>query len=241
MSSSNSPDLLELSRQIETALWAVRSTMAQTLARAQAMDRLLYFLQQHPDIRQVRHQDYRLALNQTWEWLSRNIDEFRPTVKATTTNDLIKWINGHLYWRIHDIYHPTGRDDHHLSLDNIVMEDGQTYLDLLSENRWFVPSFSSLSHHIADLQRQQQQSVADQIEAWIAADPERLLQSCYPRTQPHCHCQELANRLLLKDPPDSLKAIAESLEVPYQTLVAHWKRKCLPLLQQQAQEFGYEP
>ena len=52
-------------------------------------------------------------------------------------------------------------------------------------------------------------------------------------------CQILSYRLIIKDPPDSFTQIAQDLDIPYQTLVSHWKRS-LPLLQAQAQIFGYE-
>jgi len=45
----------------------------------------------------------------------------------------------------------------------------------------------------------------------------------------------------LKEPPDKLKAIAKEFDIKYQTLVSFWKRKGLPLVQEIATQFGYQP
>ena len=37
-----------------------------------------------PGIKKVNHQDYLLALNQTWEWMSRNLDEFQASTDSLT-------------------------------------------------------------------------------------------------------------------------------------------------------------
>ena len=76
---------------------------------------------------------------------------------------------------------------------------------------------------------------------YIKTDPEGRLRNCHPHKYPQFNCHELAKRQLLKDPPDRWKDITEELQVPYSTGVAHWQRKCLPLLQTIAQELGYQP
>ena len=172
--------------------------------------------------------------------MSRSIDEFQSSTDSLT-QDLVKWINGYLYWRIYDIYNLNPNRIQPLSLDQTIFDDGITYLDLLSETGFIDLNLNLLNEHIQLLQQQEHQTIAAQMEAWIQADPQQQLQSCYPRSQNHCHCQILSARMIVKEPPDSLTEIAKDLDIPYQTLVAHWKRRCLPLLQTQAQAFGYEP
>jgi hypothetical protein len=99
---------------------------------------------------------------------------------------------------------------------------------------------NTLDAHIQVLQQQENREIATQIEAWIECDPDRQLETCYPRGRHQCHCQLLSSRVILKDPPDSFTQIALDLNVPYQTLVSHWKRSCLPILQAQAQKLGYK-
>jgi hypothetical protein len=237
MNSSNLPAQSEIDRQLQQQLEAVLAAPTQSAIRAKAMSCLLRTLQQLPGIRVVNHQDYLLALNQTWEWMSRHIDEFQSSTDSLA-NDLVKWINGYLYWRIHDLYRSPDRQQH-LSLDEEILNNGETYLDLLSTSGQLGFDLNTLDAHIQLLQQQERQGIAAQIEAWIALDPDRQLETCYPRDRQHCHCQLLSSRIIIKDPSDSFTQIARDLDIPYQTLVSHWKRSCLPILQAQARKFGY--
>jgi hypothetical protein len=239
MSSSNLPEQSAIEIQLRQQLAAVLAAPIQSATRAKAMSGLLLLVMHLSGIKKVNHQDYSLALNQTWEWMSRSIDEFQSST-GSIERDLVKWINGYLYWRIHDLYHSTSNLQQPLSLDEEIFNNGETYLDLLSEAGFIGLKLDTLNEQIQLLQQQEHQKIANQIEAWIQSDPSQQLQNCYPRNQNHCHCQILSDRMIVKDPPDSLTAIAKDLNIPYQTLVAHWKRRCLPLLQAQAQKFGYE-
>jgi hypothetical protein len=240
INSSSLPEPSAVDSRLQQQLAAVLAAPVQSAARAKAMSKLLQTVMRLPGIDRVAHQDYLLALNQTWEWMSRNIDKFRPST-ASLELDLVKWINGYLYWRIYDIYHSKSPSTEHLSLDEEVFDRGETYLDLLSESGFFKFDLDTLNEHIQLLQQQEDRKIATQIETWIQLDPQQQLQTCYPRDRQNCHCQVLSYRLLVKDPPDSFTQIAKDLDIPYQTLVAHWKRRCLPLLQQRAQNLGYEP
>jgi len=240
MNSSDLPPPCEVESQLRQKLAAVWAAPLQSAQRAKAMSRLLGVVQQLPGIGRVNHQDYLLALNQTWEWMSRNIDEFQASTDSLE-RDLVKWINGYLYWRIRDIYQSTTAKQQPMSLDEEVFDRGETYLDLLSEAGAIGVNLYTLDAQIAVLQQQADRKIATQIEAWIELDPERQLQNCHPRSRSDCHCQILSYRIAIKDPPDSFTQIATELDIPYQTLVSHWKRSCLPILQAQARNFGYEP
>ena len=78
-----------------------------------------------------------------------------------------------------------------MSLDEEVFENGETYLDLLSQSGFLPFKLNTLNEHIQLLQQQEQQKMASKIEGWIQSDPERKLESCYPRHQDCCHCQLL--------------------------------------------------
>jgi hypothetical protein len=248
MSSSNLPEPLDdVEIQLRQKLDAVLMAPLQSAQRAKAMSRLLGIIQHLPGIKLVAHHDYLLALNQTWEWVSRNIDEFQISTDSLE-QDLVKWVNGYLYWRIYDIYHPNGDRQEHLSLDISILGGSETYLDFLSDVGFVSVNLNTLNEYVDSLQREEDRSIASQIEVWIESDPEGLLKNCYPRdavksnvqNRNHCHCQILSYRIIVKDPPDSFTEIAKDLDIPYQTLVAHWKRKCLPILQAQTKIFGYE-
>jgi hypothetical protein len=240
MNSSSLSESSAQEHQLRQKLAAVLAAPPQSSQKAKAMSDLLRIVMQLPGIERVAHQDYLLALNQTWEWMSRNIDDFQPST-TSLSKDLVTWVNGYLYWRIRDIYTRKPDKKSPISLDETIFENGETYLDLLSDSGFGSLDLSSLDGHIRSIQQQENRTIATAIENWIESDPDRELQGCYLRDRQHCHCQEIGYRLVVKDPPDSLTEIAKDLNIPYQTLVAHWKRRCLPILQSRARQLGYEP
>jgi hypothetical protein len=239
MNSPTPPDPLSTEDRLQQRLADVLAAPPQSAARAKAMGQFLRLVMHLPGINRVNHQDYLLALNQTWEWMSRNIDEFKPSTNSLE-RDLSVWINGYLYWRIRDLYASASTKQPQVSLNEEIFE-GETYLDLLSESGFSNLTLGTLDDSIYLLQQQEYRKIATQIETWIQFDPDRKLQSCHPRGCDRCHCQILSYRLIIKDPPDSFTDIAKDLDIPYQTLVSHWKRSCLKILQAQAQNLGYEP
>ena len=190
-----------------------------------AMNQLLIFLQGLPEFRNYSRPgcpDYFLdALNQTWEWLSRNIRNFQPRTSSTLT-DLVKWIRGYLYWRLRDL---SSRDN---------------FLPLLDPDQ-LPGTYSGLDSYLEQQRRQSRQHLVIRLEKYVEQDPDRRLKNCYPRRHPKCNCQILAQRLLFKDPLDRLANIAREYQVKYQTLAWHWKQKAIPLLQSIAIQLGYNP
>lgn len=229
-----------------------------SLAWRKAMSRLLIVIQGFPEFSsysRLECPDYLLdALNQTWEWFSRNIKHFEPRSSSIRT-DLVRWIKGYLYWRVKDMDAPDPLLGKMLqfSLDEAIAnnQDGEqiTWLERLSEQGQLTgtPSnprvLSGLEAYIEQLQRQSEQHLVLKLALYIEQDPERQLQDCYPRRHRECNCQVLSQRLLFifKNPPDKLADIAREFQINYQTLVSHWKSKGLPLLQQIATELGYNP
>jgi hypothetical protein len=43
----------------------------------------------------------------------------------------------------------------------------------------------------------------------------------------------------LKDPPDKFKDIAQDLDMALGKVTSHWFDRCIPLLQEIAENFGY--
>jgi hypothetical protein len=218
----------------DSLLAAVLQAPPHSQIRARAFSNLIRYLQHLPGIKKVAHQDYALALNQTWEWLNREIDRFQCSRNSSSEQDLVRWINGYLKWRIRDLYFPQTTDPPTFSLDASRIDTDETYLNLLADNGFIGVKLCVLDQNIADLQKQETQEIAQQIEAWIMTDPDRELQKCHLKNHPQCHCQLLSQRLLMEDPPDKLTKIAQDLNIPYQTLVSHWKRNCLTLLRTKA-------
>ncbi len=216
-----------------------------------AMSRLLAFLQTMSEFRRYAQPNapgYWLdALNKTWEWTSRELRTFKPRTDSIR-RDLVRWINGYLYWRIRD---GASRDSYpNLSLDqSIGNEDGDefsSWLDRVTASGEIVGkgftslAFSGLDAHIEKLQAESIQKTGLNLECYIEQDPDRRLQKSHLRQIPECNSQMLAQRLLLKHPPDKLTDIAREFNANYQTLNSHWKLKTLPLLRGLAIELGHQ-
>ncbi|MBD2103985.1 hypothetical protein [Leptolyngbya sp. FACHB-261] len=244
----------ELLRQL---IAEVRRHSLGSPAWRRGMSRLLMLIQNFPEFRRYSRPDcpdYLLdALNRTWEWLSRNIQDFQPRTTSIRA-DLVKWIDGYLYWRVKDLASPGswGGISSPLSLDETIKESDSvektTWLERLSDQGQLISTLSShtqdgLELYIAQLQRQTEQHIATRLARYIEQDPDQKLQKSHPRKHPQCNCQLLSKRLLFifKNPPDSLADIAREFNVNYQTLVAHWKQKGLPLLREIVLELGYKP
>lgn len=89
--------------------------------------------------------------------------------------------------------------------------------------------------------QQEQLLVVEKLKRYIEQDPEENLRTCHPRGRPDCNCQVLSQKIILANPPNEIKKIAENLAIPYQTLLSHWSRKCLPILRKIALDLGYQP
>jgi hypothetical protein len=216
-----------------------------------AIGRLLIYLQGLPEFRryiQSNSPAYFLdALNKTWEWFSRELRTFKPRTDSLH-QDLIRWINGYLYWRIRDGASQNLSTE--LSLDRPIGTDESgaisSWLNRISSSGEILgkgftpPSFAGLDAYIETLQTASIQTVGLALETYIEQDPDRKLQNSHPRQNPECNSQMLAQRILLKHPPDKLTDIARDFNANYQTLNSHWKLKTLPLLRDLALEFGYQ-
>ena len=206
--------------------------------RQKALNRLLVNLQKLPELLRSKHPDYLDALNRTWEWFSHNICETFKPLKDSFQKSLTTWINGYLYWRIKDL--PSSQA--HLSLDTVIRGSNnlETYLDQLPESSNSL-TLKGLDAYLSKLDNQKLQTISLKLEHYIEQDPDGQLRACHLRNSPHCHCQFLAKKLLLKNPPERLASISRELKINDRTLRSHWKNKCLPLLQEITQRLGYSP
>jgi hypothetical protein len=238
MSDYQPAEFAECLSKSDRLLAAVLKAPPHSQLRARAFSNLVRYLQHLPSIKKVAHQDYSLALNQTWEWLNREIDKFQRSSNRSSEQDLVSWINGYLKWRIRDLYFPQTTNPPTVSLDASLTDADETYLDLLTDDGFIDVNLSSLDQYIVDIQQQATREIAQQIEDWIVIDPDQELQNCHVKSDPQCHCQLLSAKLLVQDPPDTLSKIARDLNIPYQTLVSHWKRNCLKLLKSKALNLG---
>ena len=210
--------------------------------RQKALNRLLMVIEKLPGLYKSSHQDYPQALNQTWEWVSRKISEFEPR-SPSVQQGLVTWINGYLKWRIRDLY---AKENQYsvISLEQPVSKDDgdqTTLLDQLPDLQFRPTSLSLLDTKIAQIQETERQRQGQTVKHYIEQDPKGRLTGCHPRQHPECHCQLLAMRLLLQEPPQKIADVARKCNISNQTLYWHWKRKCIPLLQDIGRQLGYQP
>lgn len=204
-----------------------------TPQRQKALNNLLIIVQQLPGIKKDSHQDYLEALNQTWAWFCRSIDKFQKSPNESLQQSLVKWINGYLKWRIKDLYLPDS--NHTISLDrSISSHEGTTVtkLDVLPDSQFQNVSLDLLDIKIAEIQKRDRLNWGKRIIQLIEEDESGVLRGCCTRINTECNCQLLAKRLLLKKPFHKIADIAREFNVSNQTLYSHWKKKCLPLLQE---------
>lgn len=208
--------------------------------RRKAMHQMLSYIQRLPGLAKCSHPDYPEVLSATLAMVSTQIQEFQPGYDSLSKS-LVGWINKKLRhkYRILELYRPNPLVT--LSLDHpIGYEEGPggTFTELISD-----PHPSTIWEIEAQIEQWQQQEknvrVGIKIWQYIEQDPEGRLRSCHPRQNPECNCQILSKRILLKNPPDKLPEFAREFNIPYQTLVSHWKSKGLSLLQTIARELGY--
>jgi hypothetical protein len=226
-------------------LVSVRQSPQGSLEWQRSLGRLLVLIQQLPEFNRYTRTNCPHhcldALNRTWEWFSREVHNFQPRPNSSIRTDLVKWVNGYLYWRLKDLAQIKERE---LSLDKPIYDadaaNPMSLLDLLSDEGSLkgasTPALDGLDIYLEKLEQESRQVLANKIEEYILQDPDERLRKCYPRKYPNCNAQLLGQRRCLQDQPDSLAEIAREFDVHYQTLVSHWKLKVVPLLQEVATE-----
>ncbi|MEM9925691.1 MAG: hypothetical protein AAF915_18410, partial [Cyanobacteria bacterium P01_D01_bin.50] len=170
----------------------------------------------------------------TWEWVCRSIEKFKVNPGDSLQNSLVKWINGYLKWRIKDLYVPDSKYST-ISLDSPLSNDEGnkvTQLDILPDCQSQNITLDLLDKKIEEIQKRDRHTWGERISRFIEQDESRVLRRSYPRVNPECDCQLLAIRLLLEIPSHKIADIAREFSVSNQTLYSHWKKKCLPLLQE---------
>ena len=230
-----------MDRQLKQLIEIVCQHQERSFQWRVAMHRLLLSLQQLPGIRKSNHPDYLQALNQTWEWVSKNIcREFVPR-SSSLERSLVNWINGYLYWRIRDLY--SAKTDEVVSLDAAIgnNESESSLIEKLSETNLKTPTLSGLDGYIENIQKQKLNKIALSLEDYIERDPEKKLSSCYPGDCLQCNCQSLAQKRYLQNYSTTFHDLASELNIPYRRLTNHWYGRCKPLLQKIALDLGYQP
>jgi hypothetical protein len=220
-----------MDEKLKQLIESVRKYPDGSREQRKAMQRLLIQLQQLPGLLKSSHPEYPDALNRTWEWVSQNICTSFEQRNSSIEDSLLNWINGYLKWRIKDLtYQKTSQ---YISLDVPVGNDEarKPLVDYLSHTGLNIPKLSGLDGYIESLQKEKTQRLGLTVERYIQQDPQKILQNCYPRTNPDCDCYLLSQKRFLKEPPDTFSEIAQQLNMRTEQVTNHWYGRCKPLLQ----------
>lgn len=213
--------------QLQQLIKQLRQCNDSSVERQKLLNRLLSLINKLPGIYRSSHQDYPEAYNRTLEWVAKNIQDFEERSSNSIIQSLVIWINGYLRWRILDLY--TADKNYQSKRANEFPESSSDRLSQISDTLY---SLDLLDLKIAQLQENQRRRQGNKIKNYIESDPDEKLRNCYPKKCSACHCQFLAQKLLLTESPAKISDLAREFEVNNQTLYSHWKQKCLPLLRQ---------
>ncbi|WP_341734436.1 hypothetical protein [Microcoleus sp. EPA2] len=179
--------------------------------RRKLVDRLFRQLQLSPKLSKVSHPYYYEAQNKTWLWLNKHLHEFNPQHSPIQAS-LVTWVNGHLRYRIKDLY--TSQNSKYLN--TVPLE--------ALETSGFYGCLDALNCEIERIEREEKQALARDIANYFKGDPQQELRNCHPRNRPDCNCQIIAQKLLLDESPAKMATIARQLNIKEQTIRSFWRR-----------------
>lgn len=231
--------------------------------RELALGRLLALVTKLPELRRDTHPDYLDALNRTLVFVEQNLATFRYDRGAPpgiTYQQFVRWVNGHLRFRILDLYR---QGEMPLSLDQAPRQfAGDERMSDRAQTPWLdrLPTGSGaldgLEAWLEQQQRDRLQRRALLLELYIERDPEGRLGDCYAAQEPAHNCRAIAQALFLRsrgaaiqrrrqtlpaEPKITWRSLARQWQLNEQTLHSHWKRRCRPLLQEIAQNIDQNP
>lgn len=200
----------------------------------EALEHLLSLIPHLQGICQDRHPDYSKAVDQSSEDIRQKIDGFIVTLvlkidetpPSVLRENFVRWVNRFLRFDIYDLYRSRKLP---LSLDNTRAgeEGGTTFIEQLPDPR-------TLDNWLEQEEAQTQRLV---LKRYVEKDPDGILRKCYPTNYPQCNCQVLAKMRYLNETTVGVPALAKQFGMSAQTIYSHWKRSCLPILQEIADNY----
>jgi hypothetical protein len=150
-----------------------------------------------PNLRKSSHPNYLDALNQTWEWVWRNIKSFDLRLHSVR-NSLAAWINGYLSWRIKDL--DIRSYANFLSLEELLQknEEKSELASQLLGSSWATACCNPLENYIKQAEVEEIRRIGLALKEIIKADSQDRLKSIYLKERAECNCRMLSQRLLLK-------------------------------------------
>lgn len=188
-----------------------------SLKRQQLLNQLIFQMQQSGKIwlgGEVIPQYYEDALQKTWFWFCKNIENYDASQASVIT-----WFNSHLKFRILDVR------------QEIAEEKKRRATKSEHEELNFIDPVDNLPAP------DKPQPILEETLEWIETQGSEL-RSLHVRSSPHINCQELFKHKL---PPDAKtwRELAEKFGKRESTLNHFYNHKCLPCLLAFGRAQGY--
>ena len=230
---------MTLDEQLCQLISAVIQNPDGTPQQRQAMDRLLRLIPKLPGIRIIPKRadvDAQDVLNKALESVisykgnmsGQKLRMFLNNQNLNLNNDKVEEVRKHfVHWFNMLVRHKEFDGYRALQQQFTFLIDLENMPELLVD-----PSLTGIDAMSQLEDRIESERLVRYLRQYIREDPEGKLRNCQIRKHPECNCQELAERRLLKQPPDKWREIAEELKVPVGTVAAFWKRICEPQIKE---------
>lgn len=158
---------------------------------------------------------YHNALLQTWEWLRKNLHNYKPEIANVYT-----WFNNKLEYKIRDEKTKKMNREQQIKPPFRHPKTGE----------WINPIDS-----IKD--KNNQSEISERIDKFLE-DNRQKLRTIHPRNCPEGNCHYLLEQRIFFETPWNV--LAEKLNSNAKTLNTHYQKKCLPYFRRWLEEQGYE-
>ncbi|MEQ9235825.1 sigma-70 family RNA polymerase sigma factor [Coleofasciculus sp. E2-BRE-01] len=200
----------------------LRQLVAQTcqyprrsLQRRRSLDQLIRAIAQSGKLWRENSPDYEEALQQTWLYLCRKIENYDPAIATVTT-----WLDAYLKQRLNDLRLKRWQD----------MKRYQPQPPPGWENP--INPIENLPNTHPDIP-----PLLEETRQWAESDPDGDLSSSHIRGRPDITCQVLILRRL---PPETeWRKLEAEFNCRISTLATFYQRHCVPLLRKFGESQGY--
>ena len=203
-----------LNQQLGQLVAQARSYPAKSLMRRRKLNELVRVVMKSGKLWKENTPYYKDALQQTWLYFCRNLDQH-----DLTKCSVITWLNNCLKWRLQD-FHSSQVQHQARTVPASILGTDETTNSI--ENLPASPDIPP---------------IIEETYQWVQTDPDGELRSTHVRDRPDVNCQIIILRRL--PPETSWKAIALEFNLPSSTAPNFYKRECLPRLRKFALLQGY--
>lgn len=204
----------DLNQQLQELAIQACLNPAKSLKRRQKLNEIVRLVTKSNKLWQENTPYYKDALQQTWLYFCRNIEQY-----DSTRCSVITWLNNCLKWRLQDCYKAEAK------------KQAATFSPFQSTTGEIVNPIDNISAS------PEMPPILEETYQWVQTDPTQELKNTHVKGHPEVTCQILILRRLPPEVP--WKDIAQEFNLPLSTAPNFYKRECLPRLRDFARKQGY--